>query len=883
MTSSRHQRFMIRASVLSLGMSLASAALAQTPPAAGGTATRTAAADGAEDIVVTGIRRSIETSIRAKREADQIADVISSEELGKLPDQNIAEGLQRITGVQIDRVGGEGNRFQVRGLDQVLTLVNGRQIAPDANGLLSPAATREVNLFVFPSEIFTEVVVVKSPSASQIEGAIGGMVDLRMPDPLAVTPAIAAGFQIGRFDLSDKTKPNGYVLLSRRFMADRLGVLLGVSYFASHTATDLWQGGGWLRVSNIDVTGDGVPDANVRRPVNLNYNRIDNDRHRLSVNGRISFAATERLKLDLEGYYVRQEVSFQNPLVNFLLNSAVPTGTGLVTRQEPDGSTTVVAGEFSGVQILQSGLRQDETRDLYSISGSLDWDIGERTTLSADVSYAKTDVALDLAVYQVDQVGAVAAFDVRSEVPSIELRTGTAIDQVAGKLTRVVTPFSITNSPNLLQGRIDLVQRFDSGALSALRIGARLTDTFFDNVRFQTRYQDNTPIGFKPPLSNFPQYVDRFSDGDFLGGAGGVYPRRWVITTVSPDPASGRALLAAFGDTQPLQFNPTSSFQVSETTYAGYVQADYRFDVGVPVDGNVGVRLVRTEQTSSGFAVSGATATPISLDRGYTDVLPSANLRIEATPQFVIRAAAAKVMTRPNVSDLSIGTNVTFSGNPTASSGNPTLDPFRATQFDISLEYYFGRSNLISVAGFYKDVESFTIIRTTPNATLPGFPGSTFFLTRPENGKGGTVKGLELGYKQDMSFLPGLLSGLGLIANYTLVDSRQDENGLPLPNLSKHSFNLIGYYEKGPFQARVAYNWRSSRFIGIQLGSNAYLDSRGQLDASASIDLNEHVSLTIEGIDLLRSPLRGYAEYESRPNVYEVNDRRIFAGVRVRF
>ena len=322
-------------------------------------------------------------------------------------------------------------------------------------------------------------------------------------------------------------------------------------------------------------------------------------------------------------------------------------------------------------------------------------------------------------------------------------------------------------------------------------------------------------------------------------------------------------------------------------TKAAYVQLDFGTDVfGKALSGNIGVRYVRTELTSSGNAVgNNGTVTPVEFENNYGDWLPSLNAKWELGRDLVVRGSIAKVLARPAITALTAGTNISFGigGLNQASSGQPMLKPFRATQYDIGLEYYFGDGGYVSGALFYKDINSYVTQTTVAGAVLPGFPGQTFFLTAPSNGPGGRSQGFEVGVQRSFEFLTDALRDFGVIANYTYVDSKRSGSTLQIENTSKHSYNIIGYFESGPFQARAAYNWRSAQYVGLTRGFDIYSDARGQLDASLSFDVTKIFSVTLEGSNLLETPQTNYSDYATRKNSYIVNDRSVLVGVRARF
>lgn len=845
--------------------------------------------DTAGEIIVTGFRASLARGADIKRNSDQVVDAISSEELGKLPDQNIAEGLQRITGVQIQRSGGEGNKFQIRGSDYNLTLVNGREVAPDgAFGGASVTPNRQINLFNYPSELFGEIVVYKSPVASQVEGGVGGTVDLRMPDPLRAKPRTVVSVEGGYLSLSKKASVQATALTSNRFFNDTLGVLIGATYFKRDSASDAYAGGSYFLTNNIDTNGDGTLDPRVALPFNMTYSRQLNHRTRSSLNGLVTWEPSPIVSMRLEGTYIRQTTDNDRGFIAFNMTNArhLTTPSPLTTKTEADGSITVLAGSLRNVLVSQDGLAQDEGRSIYQGAFSTTLRPTDHLTISAEFAGSKSDVNNYMIVYQAYQPSITATIDMRSEVPGVQVVTGGAFNDPAALRAYVMTVRRNTQNPDLLQARTDIGYEFDDGGfIKKIAIGGRTTRQGFDNLTLQQRYQNSFPIGTNYPLNQFPEYVRNYRPDNFFAGASGNFPREFIVPTVDPTPENGAKLLSQVGYNGPLLPLATSNFDIRERTYAGYVQVDWQASLfGRPLSGNIGARYVKTKLRSSSSATSPSGAiSPITYTNDYDDFLPSLNAKLAISDRLTARVSASKVMSRPPIENLSAGTNITFSsGLNSASSGQPGLQPFRATQFDAGLEYYFPDDGFISAAFFYKDIGSFITTSSVAGATLPGQPG-TYFLTTPTNGPGGVSKGFEAGIQRTLGFLSKGLNDFGFILNYTYVDSKRSSSNLPIEDTSKHSFNAVGFFESGPFQARVAYNWRDKRYLGFSRNSDNFANARGQLDFSASIDVTKNVTLTLEGIDLLQGPQTSYAQYPDRLNGYEVNDRRIFFGVRTRF
>lgn len=880
----RRPALMTTAAVLVLAtMSLASPGLAQSADQSA----PAQSADELDEVIVTGIRASIQRAADIKRNSDQIVDAISAEDLGKLPDVNIAEGLQRITGVQIQRTGGEGNTFQIRGANENLTLVNGREVAPDADTGSTPNPVRQVNLFNYPSELFSEVLVYKSPSAALIEGGVGGTVDLRMPDPLRAPERVVLSAQYGQLSLQEQDAYGVTFVTSRRF-GDTLGVVLGATYFTRDVTTDAYSGSAYTLLNTLDVTGDGVADRNVVVPLNMTYNREMNRRERMTLNALVAWEPTDSFRGYLDASLIQQSNDRARSFVAFNFGAAQsPTPAAAATTQtEDDGTITVLAGTFRNVVNTQDALNQEDNRDLYTLATGFIWNATDRLTVKSEIGRSWSEVDQFANVYQTQQTSAaVATFDIRPEVPFVEIVSGGSITNPAAYRAAVVNVRNTRYEPDIKQGRVDFEYALD-GFVEKIAVGGRVARSVFDAQVLNNRYANTFPIGTNIPATRFPEYIQQRRLDNFLGGVGDRLPTQFVVTSVPGNEEAGLALLGLFGDPGPLRPIPESNYEVVERTQAAYVQLDFGADLfGMPLSGNVGVRYVQTEATSSGNAVSTGAVTPVVFDNDYDDWLPSLNAKWQLSSNIVVRGSVAKVMARPAITALTAGTNISFGigGLNQASSGQPLLDPFRATQYDLGLEYYFEDGGYLSAAFFYKDIASYVTQTTVAGAVLPGFPGQTFFLTAPSNGPGGRSQGFEVGVQRSFEFVHNALRDFGVIANYTYVDSERNGSALPIENTSKHSYNVIGYYENGPFQARAAYNWRSSQYVSLTRGFDIYNDARGQLDASMSYDIGENFSVTLEGSNLLETPQTNFSDYESRKNGYLVNDRSVLLGVRARF
>ncbi|HEX5337818.1 MAG TPA: TonB-dependent receptor, partial [Gallionella sp.] len=328
--------------------------------------------------------------------------------------------------------------------------------------------------------------------------------------------------------------------------------------------------------------------------------------------------------------------------------------------------------------------------------------------------------------------------------------------------------------------------------------------------------------------------------------------------------------------------NPLGTWDIAEQTRSGYVMAKFK-SANRLLDGNVGLRVVSTSESVSGYrtALAGGVA-PIRLVDRYTDILPSMNLRYALAPGLYVRGALSKTITRQDFNKFSPSMTL----NPAQLNitvGNPALKPVRADNLDLAVEKYFNETTSIHATGFWKSVDGFVTSVVNPET----YGGVRYQVTRFQNSTVATINGLELGYQQFYDFLPGWLSGLGLQANYTYAESGGTTNTLtglnqPLTNLSRHSYNLVGMYEKGDISARVAYNWRD-RFWNSLGAAPIYTQGYGWLDASVSYRFSGDLTLAIEGLNLLRTVRRSYYGAESRPQSVWMNDMQISAALTAKF
>ena len=817
-------------------------------------------------IVVKGQRASLEKAQDIKRNADQIVDSIVADDIGKLPDANVAEALQRITGVQISRSRGEGDRVQVRGLQQTQTLLNGRVI-------FTAGKERGLSFQDVPSELLAGVDVYKAPTADLVEGGIGGVIDMRTRRPFDFAGSKVAGTLKGTYaDLVGKSNVEGSVLISNRWKLDagEFGALLSLSTQKRNYRFDTQDIGGPAALAD----GSGV-QAPTGQWVAYQFGERDRSAISAALQWRPSAAAEYTLDLnrtqlknksDIHGHYASP----------FWANFNAATGQGQLW---PNGAVTLnsdgrfVSGRFWGASMsTSSAVADDDTRTSQLVLAGK-WKLSDATRLKADLTHTSSNYER---LYNEVRLGTYAdpatyIFDLTTKLPSAyspEAQLTNAAQYWADKTVY----FKIKNKGSDTAVRADAEHSVADGAISRLRGGVRLSDRQAESAEV------NDLRGFWPlTLADVP-YVGLIPHNDLLRKAGdGNVPRQWLGVNNAAWLRDPQAVFAQFGRTVPA-FDPAQTFDYKERSTAAYGIVDLDTTLaGRPLTGNVGLRLVKTDIDRSYIDVAGARQ---SVSGSDTDVLPSVNLRWEIQRDLVTRVALSRVVTRPNFDQLtpSLSLNV---NDRTGFRGNPNLGKLSANQFDSTLEYYLSASDHVYAALFLKQVKGF--IQTASSSLDVG--GVTYTLSTPSNGDDGRIRGLELGYQAFFKSLPGV----GIQANATFISSSAPSpltgGTAPLEGLSERSANIVAIYDHPTgFSARLAYNWRSDYNAGARLsyptndGRTVYTPvtakGYGVVDAYLSYTFKPGFRLALEANNLTRTVRQTtYSDYRLPAATY-VDDRR---------
>ncbi|WP_395649954.1 TonB-dependent receptor [Brevundimonas sp.] len=807
-----------------------------------------------DEIVVTGIRASIANSIAAKARNTSIVEVITAEDIGKLPDVSIAESLARLPGLTVQRLDGRGQLISIRGLgpDFTTALLNGRE-------QVTTGDNRGVEFDQYPSELLGGVTVYKTPDSALVGQGLAGTVDLQTIRPLAYGRRTIAGNvryemnDIGALNAGTTDTGTRYSLsYIDQFADDTIGVAIGYAHITSPyqserfnawgypnaTPTSLVIGGTKPYVMSSELERDGFAGTLEWRP---------NDRFSSTIDAFYSeFQNTQILRgIEFPLAWGGSSGTCGTPQVQ---TATCRPGPVLTTTTTEDGFVT--AGSFSNVKGV---VRNDvNTRD--STITSLGWN----TKFQASDDWG---FALDLNYSKVE----------RSDI-ILETYSGTGRD-VTGTLDTL--GFTIDNDgvptfssrlnyadPNLI--RLTSPQGWGGDVIPGGQDGYFNTPTVNDELK-AIRVSGRRELHQSPFSSidfgfNYSERDKEFvNDQFFLGVPGGAtvaVPTAFLLAPTNlgylgiSSVISYDALGLVNSGFYNVVRNPNAdvlagNWAVNETVSTSYIKANIDHNLfGIPLTGNVGVQAVMTDQSSSGFSASGngASRVSVAVEGGakYLEILPSSNFILEVGENQFLRFALARTLARPRMDDMRASRNFGYDLSKRTSTdinnspwggggGNPELKPYIADVFDVSYEKYFAnRRGYVSVAAFYKHLESFVYTRNQlfdftgyPIGTSPEPALRTGLVSAPDNGSGGWVQGVEFALSVPFEIISPMLEGFGGQFSVSQTDSeiQPDPTQAPtaLPGLSETVANVTVYYEANGFQARVSNRYRSD-FLGEVAG-----------------------------------------------------------------
>lgn len=804
---------------LACGASLA--VLAVSPAYAQDAAQDAAAAEpvgGEDEIVVTGFRASLEAALNVKRDSVSAVDAIVAEDIAKFPDQNLAESLQRIPGISIQRDGGEGRAITVRGLGAQFTRVrlNGLETVATSTDGASSNRDRSFDFNVFASELFSSIVVHKTAEASLDEGSLGAVVDLNTGNPLGAKDGFHGALSVvGSYnDLSKDLGPRVAGLLSWRNVDGTFGVSVSGAYSKGDTLELGNNSVRWAQARFDSVNGTNcfttansggtyLPGAACTKaslafhPRIPRYGEIEHRRERIGLTGSVQFAPTEHTRISLDALYSRFREDREEKWGEVLLRSNERAIN--VVNPVYDDNNNMIAATLNDVYVrTEHYLRKSET-EFTQLGGSWDQDLGDsfRFTLLGGFSKSNADIPVETTIVFDDRDAQGYRYDY-SDMKRPVLTFGTSVTDPANfQLAEIRDrPSNVTNKFKTAQLRTEwdvtdgfqvkagaMWRRFNFDAVAFTRDTAVCGNGGTSLVTSTSGTIACSPSSLFGPTAvyGFPvtsQLAELFT----LGRAG--QPDGTTTQWLIPSFPAATDFTQLYGRTAARDNGNTRSVQ--ETTSGGYLQFDVKGEIfGLEYAGNAGIRYARTAQSSTGV-LSG---NRVTVKRSYDDWLPSFNVALYPHEDVIVRGAIAKVITRPTLGNLTPGGTIDgFQYRITY--GNPQLAPYHATNFDLGVEWYFAPQAVLSVAGFVKKVESFPISQAfsatyastgLPKEALPPSspafinfdPNQLYTITANINGSGATLKGVELAAQIPFSAFvdQGFISHFGILANATFISS----------------------------------------------------------------------------------------------------------------
>lgn len=888
-----------------------------------------------ESVVVTGTRASLAKSLDRKRNALIVQDSISATELGRFPDDNVADSLTHVTGVTVSRTrGGEGQYISVRGLGSGYNIVtlNNRILATDGDG-------RDFAFDVLPSEVISGADVMKSAEAAQIEGSIGGSVNLRSARPLD-TPGFQSSVHL-EGDANDLSKLKGRKLsavLSNTFANNTVGLMLGAVVSQRKVRTDSLDYHSYNpdAPGSYDVNGDGRISAGEEHLLGsccIAFGSVFEEKKRTAFSGVLEWKPNKDFKLTFDAlstrldspqvgykqaYYVEHSadrdsgydrwsnVQVKDRLVTgMMIRDLVPEFANITSHRVVDTKQFGLNGvwnvtdklSLTGDLYRSTSTRSAGGKDSFVVAGIG----GSHTGSWSATTGALPNISVRLADGR-DLAGALASGQLGNADfgPHWAGLTGTDIKDT-------VTGFS-------LDGKLKLsaAWHLDSLGFGMSATGRSKERSTISNEKSggACQYCNMYSTTFASLGANV---VSPLTVPNFMRNAGGVFPLNGIKFDVPAYFAAlkkldGRPILDGHGEPTGKLFDasasqavldPTDSYHITERTKTAYLQANFSGD---DWNGNVGARVVRTTTVSnsavdkivsivdltpeiptSSPVVTYSPATPVSETGTYTRVLPSANLSYWFNDGLVARLAAAQVIARPSLDRLApTRTDSTLDRTYSLSiAGDPTLKPTDSSQQDVSLEWYFRPKSMLTGALFAKQIKNFVTFETVEHVDI-GVPGYLYTVTRPVNGDKATVRGLEIGFQHLFD------NGFGLSAKLTKTLTRAFSHGEytgQLEGVAPTASSLAFLYEDKKFNAQVSFDYTSgfTQTTAAEGGNPVRVDPVLWVTASASYALNKDVSVFVEGKNLTDAVHRSYLGRRDASYGFETWGRSLSFGVNVKF
>jgi len=809
-------------------------------------------------VLISGLRAGLESARDRKRYNDAIGDSIVAGDIGNLPDQNAAEAAQRIPGVQMQRYMEEGSVFAIRGLKQSKVLLNGLEVhgarihAGEYNG-------RNLDLEDLSPEVLAGIDVSKSASANDIEGGLGGYVNIRTRQPFDVKGATAkltvkaTNYQMAP-GFGSKTRAQASALISRRWHtgAGELGVLINVAHTGSVFGLTENEVQRFHSVNNYADSGKAVT-----LPIGMfTGNGHNGGRERDSHVAAFQWRPSASLSFYANYFGINYLLDQQFQTARFY--AGIPTADyTLWGDRNSDGSDNLRTGTFTSSSMTDASVVSNEGRKtkLYDFGGK--WSNGGALTIKARLSHNDTAVRNTLLEWGANASVPLLRLTINDGTASHVSVSGVDLADPANYHPAYLLSIAAHGTQNNTAAVLDANYRLEHPSLRSVDFGLRLNDYTRRSTGFVHLYCIDRCNGTGSLATVDPALLHRVPAAQ--SRAIGPYP------TFSTAAVRQQAALRALYGLPAADANMPEHEQLNnEKSTAAYLKVNYAIDLaGKPVSGNIGARYVHTALHGQSYGANAAGAlAPQASDSTRRDLLPSMNANMRLRDDLLFRLAASKTMGQVNFSHLSAALKISNPVQHDAQAGNPALQPYTSRNFDLSLEHYFGANGMAFLSMFYKLADGF--IQTASETRV--INGEEYNVATFKAVGRSRIKGFDIGYQKFFDGLPAPFRDLGLQANCTYVDTQAPSSiaglSVPLVGLSRNSCNLIGIYERGKVKARLAYNYRGSFVIttgasGAQ-GVPVFAKSLGTMDFSLGYDLTSQLSLILDGANLTGARIEQY-------------------------
>jgi iron complex outermembrane receptor protein len=783
-----------------------------------------------EKIEVRGMRASLKASVNEKRFSNAVVDAVTAEDIGKFPDGDVGESLARIPGVAVNRQFGQGQGVSIRGASSSLTrtLLNGHSVA-STGWYDQQSIDRSFNYSLLPPEMVGGIEIYKSSQADLPEGGVGGTVIVKTRKPLdldANSTFLSVKGDYGT--ISEETDPELSGLYSWKNDDENFGFLIS----AAGSETNYQRNG----IESLLGWGEIVPTT------------FEQERERTAINGAFQYSPMDNLNFGLNITSLDMKANNANTSLFVMF----PDDKDAACEQRnSSGTCTFYRRDGKGAN---SGWAQTWARQASMDSNTYDLNFdyeAENFKVEGRVGNTKSEGGTDLTSNYGFWLGTAAdyagTYDATGEIIDINIANKNfSVEDFGGKLAPA--GWSLKQQPNSDEetyAQVDFTIPTDLGVITSFKTGLRYADHDVSQLTLAANVKDNVA----------EKDASAYYDGQVSSGAGFTLPKPNL------DAMLGDAFAAIDGFSTDGTVYKSGYGTINEKNLSLYGMANFDAE---GMRGNFGLRYISTDAESDYYKLQadGTYADELSTNKeSYNDVLPSINIAFDVASDVIIRTSASQVISRPNYGDMFsasslAGYNDGTAGNEVLNTGNVGLNPFKATQADLGVEWYFSPDGLFGAAYFIKDISSFVTSAQLLNQSIgivdPTSGQDDWTVSTKKNGTGGQIQGIELQLQDAFD------SGIGYSANYTFADSDADAENYPdqvsvFSDSSKHTVNLVGFYEMDDFSARVAYNWRSEYMIRELPGfyGNREHQAFGTVDLSANYNITEYLGLSFEVVNLL--------------------------------